>query len=266
MPRNRWFVALASLAFVATLTLMGAAMRPTASASPAAQLETPTATISETATFTPTETLVPTETVTPTATPFDITPTTTATATPGGAATRRFWSYTAAFSCGDQSSPISGTLGLAPGRYATTISIHNPYYRGQLSVYRQALLLVSGGQAVGRAPAQAQAQVFSGPVNLSDGSATLEDCASIWALANPGVTPPAPMPLMTGYLAIVSPRELDVVSTLTSAPADDAQTLGAPAVSMLSVPGKRATLPASALPGGVFPPDDQFVEDAQPAQ
>ena len=66
-------------------------------------------------------------------------------------------------------------------------------------MYKKAVLLVDGSGGVIRDPATAEPQAIGAPITLGDDAATMNDCASIWELANPGVTPPSPMPLRVGY-------------------------------------------------------------------
>jgi hypothetical protein len=277
MSRNRWFIGLISLGVLAALAIVGATLRQTASASPLLQVETATTTLTDTATLTATETLTSTETATPTdtATPIEtITPTetltptetaiptitSTATATPTPAIQGLFWSYAAKFVCGDLSSSaaISGTTTVQPGSYATAITIHSPHYSGPTTFYRKIVLLVDRGEAVGRAPATAQPLSFAPAGQLDDDGATMEDCASIWALANPDTPPPTPMPLTIGYIVIVSPRSLDIDGVITAAPG--AGTAGL-ALDTSKVEGKRVLILPSALPGGVLPNPEEFAED-----
>jgi len=93
----------------------------------------------------------------------------------------------------------------------------------------------------------------------------MDDCTSIWELANPGISPPTPMPLMVGYVVILSPFNLDVVSVMTATPAAGAgQAPGGIALETVDVIGKHVTIPASALPGGVLPPAEEFSNQQQP--
>jgi hypothetical protein len=232
MVGKRWFFSALGLALVGMLVAFGALMRSTASASPAQQAATDTATatgtITSTATLTatetatttetPTATAIPTDTVTPTETAVPTTTTPTATPNPLG---RPFWSYAAKFVCGEQltdqaGQPIAGEPAVKPGNYATEINIHNPHYLGPIQIRQKALLLVDRGAPVGRAPATAKPSAFSPLFALPDDGATMMDCNGIWELLNPGTTPPAPMPLTIGYLVIVSPADLDVVSVTTA--------------------------------------------------
>jgi hypothetical protein len=264
MLPKRLFLGLVALAITAVLAVLGASARTTALAGPLAQQETSTATTTETiaatetvtatetASATATATITATETVTATETPPTATVTTTS--TPGAPSRGLFWSYAVKFVCGEQAAPTTGgdPLTVAPGAYATEINVHNPNYDGPLTVYKRAVLLVDQNGAVGRDPATADPQAIGAPTQLGDGAATMNDCASIWELTNPGTTPPSPMPLTVGYLVILSPRELDVVGVLTAgAPATQA-TSGV-SIDTLVVEPKQVSIPATIFPGGILP-------------
>jgi hypothetical protein len=70
---------------------------------------------------------------------------------------------------------------------------------------------------------------------------------------------------MVGYVVILSPFNLDVVSVMTAAPTAAAgQAPGGIAIETLDVTGKHVTIPASAFPGGVLPPAEEFSNQQQP--
>ena len=277
MAGKRWFFSALGLALVGMLVAFGALMRSTASASPAQQVATETATatgtITSTATLTatetatttetPTATAIPTDTVTPTETAVPTTTTPTATPNPLG---RPFWSYAAKFVCGEQltdqaGQPIAGEPAVKPGNYATEINIHNPHYLGPIQIRQKALLLVDRGAPVGRAPATANPLAFSPLFALPDDGATMMDCNGVWDLLNPGVTPPAPMPLMIGYLVIVSPASLDVVDVMTATTSTSNLEPAGIALETVAVEGKRVVIPASAFPDGVLPRNSEFTDE-----
>jgi hypothetical protein len=99
-----------------------------------------------------------------------------------------------------------------------------------------------------------------GPIKLANDAATMDDCTSIWELANPGTPAPTPMPLMIGYLVLLSPRDLDVVSVTTAGASAAGQTPGAVAIDTLVVQGKRVTIPPNAFPQGAFPAPEEFAD------
>jgi len=64
---------------------------------------------------------------------------------------------------------------------------------------------------------------------------------------------------MVGYVVILSPFNLDVVSVMTAAPTAAAgQAPGGIALETVDVIGKHVTIPASAFPGGVLRPAEEF--------
>jgi hypothetical protein len=277
MVGKRWFFSALGLALVGMLVAFGALMRSTASASPAQQAATETATatgtITSTATLTatetatttetPTATAIPTDTVTPTETAVPTTTTPTATPNPLG---RPFWSYAAKFVCGEQltdqaGQPIAGEPAVKPGNYATEINIHNPHYLGPIQIRQKALLLVDRGAPVGRAPATAKPSAFSPLFALPDDGATMMDCNGIWELLNPGTTPPAPMPLTIGYLVIVSPADLDVVSVTTATTSTSNLEPAGIALETVAVEGKRVLIPATAFPDRLLPRNSEFTDE-----
>jgi Flp pilus assembly protein TadG len=277
MVGKRWFFSALGLALVGMLVAFGALMRSTASASPAQQAATETATatgtITSTATLTatetatttetPTATAIPTDTVTPTETAVPTTTTPTATPNPLG---RPFWSYAAKFVCGEQltdqaGQPIAGEPAVKPGNYATEINIHNPHYLGPIQIRQKALLLVDRGAPVGRAPATAKPSAFSPLFALPDDGATMMDCNGIWELLNPGTTPPVPMPLTIGYLVIVSPADLDVVSVTTATTSTSNLEPAGIALETVAVEGKRVLIPATAFPDRLLPRNSEFTDE-----
>jgi hypothetical protein len=222
---------------------------------------TTTPTITETETPTVTMTPIITETETPTVT---ATPTMTATPTPPSTAGRA-WTFAAKFVCGTlpaSPDPIPGEPPVKPGNYATEINIYNPFM-DQTTVGKNVLLLVRDGEPVGREPAQVR-PVASDSIILDAGSATMDDCTRIWELVHPDMPLPVPMPLLIGYLVVVSPRNIvvDTVMTAEAVTADgllDGITLDAETVS-----GQRVVLPLASFPGGALPAPEEFEEDQQP--
>jgi hypothetical protein len=269
---KRWLFGILSLALVAIVVALSAAMRSTASASPSFQVETPTLTTTATEPITSTSTITATEVATETPT-AEITPTNTAiptttttpTVTPGPGS-RTFWSFAAKFVCGEQPAdqdgqPIAGEPAVKPGNYATEINIHNPHYLGPIQIREKALLLVDRGEPVARAPSTADPVLFSPLFALPDDGATMVDCNAIWALRNPGTTPPSPMPLMIGYLVIVSPANLDVVGVTTATASTSNLEPAGIAIETVAVEGKRVLIPATAFPDRALPRDSEFTDE-----
>jgi len=168
--------------------------------------------------------------------------------------------------CGEQlaeqsGQPIAGEPAVKPGNYATEINIHNPHYLGPIQIRQKALLLVDRGAAVGRAPAVSEPSAFSPLFALPDDGATMMDCNGIWNLLNPGVTPPASMPLMIGYLVIVSPANLDVVGVTTATTSTSNLEPAGIALETFAVEGKRVLIPATAFPDRVLPRNSEFTNE-----
>jgi hypothetical protein len=137
------------------------------------------------------------------------------------------WSYAAKFVCGYQSPfPAAGTTlqgepVYKPGNYATSISIHNPQYRG-VKVFKKIVMLVdsrigpAAQQKVVREPESA-GMVVSETIGLGPDYATLDDCNRIYSWLAPASGLPAfPAPLISGYLVVLSRTELDVDTTYTA--------------------------------------------------
>jgi hypothetical protein len=276
MAGKRWLFSAIGLALLTSLVAFGALTRSTASASSLFQAGTATLTttatepITSTAIITETaittETPATTETSTATETPTAIatatstavpTTTTTPTATPNPLG-RPFWSFSAKFVCGEQPAEQSGQP--IAGEPAE-INIHNPHYLGPIQIRQKALLLVDRGAPVGRAPGTAEPQAFSPLFALPDDGATMMDCNSIWELLNPGTTPPAPLPLMIGYLVIVSPANLDVVDVMTATTATSNLEPAGIALATTAVEGKRVLIPATAFPDRLLPRDAEFTTE-----
>lgn len=135
-------------------------------------------------------------------------------------ANQYWWSYGVKFVCGLQ--PVQQTAAGAqggepvvkPGNYATSINIHNYNYR-EVDVRKKVLLLVKDTQAIGREPESVKPSAFD-KIVLGPDYATMDDCNRIWQLLNPGVPLPAIMPLMEGYLVILSQLDMDVDAVYTA--------------------------------------------------
>ena len=138
-----------------------------------------------------------------------------------------------------------------PGNYATSINIHNYNYR-EVSIRKKVLLLVKDTQAVGREPNSVKPSAFDGIV-LGPDYATMDDCNHIWQLLNPNAALPAVMPLMEGYLVILSPLDLDVDAVYTAEVPGRLDTAAVKdptgiSIDVSRVQGKRVIVPAGALP------------------
>jgi|GEM_PF-1228480 len=169
------------------------------------------------------------------------------------------WNYSVKFVCGVQD-PLTTANGqqalgeppVKPGNYATEINIHNYVYR-EVKVRKKLLVMVDKGEALAREPKSVQPTKLDGIVLPPDG-ATLDDCNRLWELA--GGVPPAPAPLMIGYLVVLSPVDLDIDAVYTAevsarvGATDVAQPMGI-ALDVVRVPGKRVFVPNTVL--ALFP-------------
>ena len=122
-------------------------------------------------------------------------------------------SYSVKFVCGVQDSerPEQGVI--RPGIYGTEINIHN-YHDTKVEVRKLVFPLVFDGKPRGREPEYVRARAQDSIV-LPPNTATMDDCFRIAQLLYGG-PPPQPLPLMIGYLEIVSTRPLAVDAVYTA--------------------------------------------------
>lgn len=172
-----------------------------------------------------------------------------------GAAGAWRWSYAAKFVCGLQlplasasGQPPLGEPVVKPGNYATDINIHNYNYK-TIPLRKKLLVLVetdpSGQQqrAV-REPETTEPRAFA-QVTLGPDFATMDDCFALWRMLYPGTVPPTPMPLMVGYLVIISPLDLDVDVVYTAAaPSGPTERSNSVSIDVERVTGKRVFVPS----------------------
>lgn len=123
-------------------------------------------------------------------------------------------SYSVKFVCGVQDRDDLEQGVVRPGIYSTEINIHN-YHGTKVAVRKHVLPLVFDGKPRGREPEYARVQAQDSIV-LPPNTATMDDCFRIGQLLY-GAPPPQPLPLMIGYLEIVStlPLAVDAVYTVT---------------------------------------------------
>jgi hypothetical protein len=116
-------------------------------------------------------------------------------------------SYSVKFICGIQDSDELEQGVIRPGIYSTEINIHN-YHGTEVAVRKLVLPLVFDGKPRGREPEYVRARAQDSIV-LPPNTATMDDCFQIGQLLYGG-PPPQPLPLMIGYLEIVSTLPLAV--------------------------------------------------------
>ncbi len=169
-----------------------------------------------------------------------------------------YWSFAAKFVCGVQAPLVSGVGNsvpgepvFKPGNYATDINIHNPNYRG-FAIKKKLLILVgtnaTGGELIVREPQTAQPTAFA-TVDLGSDTATMDDCNALYAMANNQQPPTAQLKIMSGYLVILSPLDLDVDVVYTAAVPQDVTAFPLSlSQDVVRVTGKRVFVPTGAVP------------------
>lgn len=167
---------------------------------------------------------------------------------PASAQTTPLFNYSVKFVCGVQK-PISpndpGEPPVKPGNYATEINIHNIQF-SQQSAFKQVVLVVKGGEPVGREP-RVQPPTNFVAVPMPPRNAMMDDCNQLWEMAFPGSVAPNPMPLTIGYLSIITIAEMHVdavytTQTLLTATGDVSHP---PAIDVERVVPERITLTAA---------------------
>jgi hypothetical protein len=176
----------------------------------------------------------------------------------GAVAGTYYWSFAAKFVCGVQNPLVLGPGGgvpgepvFKPGNYATDISIHNPNYKG-IVIKKKLLLLVStnatGGEVIIREPLNTQ-PAANATVDLGPDAATMDDCNALYAMANNQQPPTTQFKVMSGYLVILSPLDLDVDVVYTAAVPQDVTAFPTSlSQDVLRVTGKRIFVPTGAVP------------------
>jgi hypothetical protein len=161
------------------------------------------------------------------------------------------WSFAAKFVCGYQPPTPAGTnpqgeTVVKPGNYATDISIHNYNYR-VTPLKKKFILLVQGDQLLAAEPQTVEPRKIM-TMTLGADLATMDDCNNLWNIMF-GTPPAGQMPLMIGYLVILSPLDLDIDVTYT------AEVPGALSASGtgISEDAERVTGKRVFLPNGILP-------------
>ena len=169
-----------------------------------------------------------------------------------------YWSFAAKFVCGVQPPLATGANGsvpgepvFKPGNYATDINIHNPNYRS-FAIRKKLLILVgttaTGGDYIVREPQTAQPTAYA-TVDLVSDAATMDDCNALYAMAHNQQPPTTQFKVMSGYLVILSPLDLDVDVVYTAAVPPDVTAFPLSlSQDVLRVTGKRVFVPTGALP------------------
>lgn len=160
-----------------------------------------------------------------------------------------YYSYAVKFVCGIQRfSPNNpGEPPVKPGNYATEINIHNYQYNVDLvPVRKKVVLLVDRGEPIGREPRSVEPTAFDG-IELKPDYATMDDCNRIAELLWGAV--PTPMPLMIGYLVLISPYDLDVdvvyTAEVPAQPTATNPTLTGISIDVEHIAGKQLTINAA---------------------
>lgn len=174
--------------------------------------------------------------------------------------------YSVKFVCGYQPPVVDqpGTLSrgepvVKPANYATEINIHN--YNFRTSELRKKVVLLVRPSPDGKDQDIVREPRVTGPVTNAAGTvqfesiklerdfATLDDCNKFWQWVYPNVPPPAPFPLMIGYLVIYSTLDLDVDAVYTAAaPGPVSRESQSVSIDVERVQGKRVFVPTGTVP------------------
>ena len=122
------------------------------------------------------------------------------------------FSYSVKFVCGIQKDNPQDCPVVRPGAYATEINIHN-FKDTDARIDKFVFPVVLDGQVVGREPDQVRPKVRDNIV-LTPNTVTMDDCCRISKLL--GIHPIPVLPLMIGFLEIVSSNELSVTVVYTA--------------------------------------------------
>jgi hypothetical protein len=158
---------------------------------------------------------------------------------------RRFFRYAAKLLCGVRSDCGCDCASVAPGRYATAITVYNGG-GVPVPIAQHVVPTELAGAVAGRwpdtSPTRARARIV-----LGAGEATTIDCCSLSALLL-GATAPAALPMTLGVVVLESPVEVQVSAAYTvvaadgSSPSIDVETIEPQAVRV------REARPAPSLP------------------
>jgi hypothetical protein len=155
-------------------------------------------------------------------------------------------SYATKFVCGLQGPtwPEGGEPPVKPGNYATEVNIFN-YNTFSVPIRKQILLLVRGTAVPGREPNFVGVSA-NDTITLPTNTATMDDCNRIFRLLNPGVAIPTPMPLMIGYINIISTQGTDLTVNAV-------YTAGVPGLTTAGTPPTNVTIDVEEITGKKVP-------------
>lgn len=167
-----------------------------------------------------------------------------------GTVAQYVWSYAVKFVCGQQPPSTVNTVGeppVKPGNYATEINIHNGNYKG-INLRKKIVLLVEKGNRIGIEPNAQQPRAHM-QADMGADFGMFDDCNSLWNAMYPASPIAGPMPLMIGYLVILSPLDIDVDAVYTAeVPGTVGTTPTGISIDVNRVTGKRVYVPAGAVP------------------
>src|SRR5262249_40515036 len=106
---------------------------------------------------------------------------------------------------------------LAPGSYATAVSLHN-YSLRPVEVVKRVVPIVLAGAAIGREPNSSGVRAED-RITVPPQAATLDDCCRVEQLVF-GDTPRAPAALTIGLLEITASAEIAVTALYTTGAVD----------------------------------------------
>lgn len=127
---------------------------------------------------------------------------------------RTVYRYTTALVCGVEAGECCACTSLAPGRYATAVTLHNPFEK-EAKIALQVFPTTIGGATSGRWP-DAVTRRADDKITLAPRSATTIDCCSISALLL-GAIAPAGGAATHGVISIESSIRIDVSAVYTAA-------------------------------------------------
>ena len=162
------------------------------------------------------------------------------------------FAYSAKFVCGYQPQLTGNAVGesvVKPGNYATDINIHNSNFRA-ITLKKSVIVLVDPQNGpIGREPNFQQPKA-SVKLDMPAAAAMFDDCNAIWNMLYPaGAAIPTPMPLLVGFLTVLSPVDLTIDAVYTaSVPGTQQATPTGISIDVNRVNGKRIFAPTAVFP------------------